>query len=237
MSTQTQSGVTQVCVSLCQANREQIGPQTVWRAVLVGRPPSARSHPARLLTQKERNHSRTRPQVLGRGGAPFSPSLIGRSLARHLCPSLDPHPLLPLPIPIPIPTLPESHNRYRDPRWKSNSINQIIARHSAGIPTSRLHANEAGRGCGEGKVCVCVLLKGEVGRRGAARQRPVCCAAHRSALLSASRVSIHNFKKRWSMLPVNSSLHLFFSSLTHICTRANQVFPRLLFLTTAGPAR
>lgn len=82
-------------------------------------------------------------------------SLIGRTvpqLARHLCPHRTPPPS-PL-----ILAVPKSHTRFRDPRWKSNSINQIIAQHAVGIPTSRLHANEAGRGCGKAGegVCVCV---------------------------------------------------------------------------------
>lgn len=88
-------------------------------------------------------------------------SLIGRTLprlARCLCPHRSP---VSLPSQEPLPTLlllhppppslfQKSRNRLRDPRWKSNSINQIIAQHAVGIPTSPLHANEAGKGCGKG---------------------------------------------------------------------------------------
>lgn len=116
-------------------------------------------------------------------------SLIGRTLpqlARHLCPRRTPPPS-PL-----ILAVPKSHTRFRDPRWKSNSINQIIAQHAVGIPTSRLHANEAGRGCGKAGEGVCVLgarfahsaitpeacwrgnEKTGWGRGGVGRQRPVC---------------------------------------------------------------
>lgn len=78
----------------------------------------------------------------------YSHSLIGRNgpeLASHLCPRRTP-PRLPL-----ILCVPKSQSRFKDPHWKSNSINQIITQRSAGIPMSWLSANDAGRGCRKGE--------------------------------------------------------------------------------------
>ena len=76
----------------------------------------------------------------------LSHSLIGKTLP-HFCQAAPfPNP----PPPPPFLTAPKGLARFRDPRWKSNSINQIMARRTVGIPTSRLHANEAGGVCGEG---------------------------------------------------------------------------------------
>lgn len=72
------------------------------------------------------------------------------------------------------------------PRWKSNSINQIIAEATVGIPKSWLHANEGRKrmweGGGERKRCVFVRVRNKVSHpeaywregRGAAKQRPIC---------------------------------------------------------------
>lgn len=113
---------------------------------------------------------RSRPRSSsGVRGKRCDQSLIGRAVPQ---PARRLHPLPCIPFSL----FQKSHPGFRDPRCKSNSINQIIAQHAAGIPTSRLHANEAGRGCGKK---VCERRKGNERReRGGGgrecRQRPMC---------------------------------------------------------------
>lgn len=59
-----------------------------------------------------------------------------------------------------LPTLLKSHPHFRDPRWESNSINQIIAAHTVGIPTRlRMVMRQEGCGKGEDEEKVCMLGK------------------------------------------------------------------------------
>lgn len=119
------------------------------RRLLALPPRSPSCHPAPSTRDGECDHSHVQPHVFR--GKRFFSGLIVRTLlqlAKHPCPHRSNR-----PPPLPPSLFQKSHSHFRDPRWKSNSINQIIAQCAVGIPTSLLHANEAGRGCGgEGGV-------------------------------------------------------------------------------------
>lgn len=132
-----------------------------------------------------------KPQVLEGNG-------VSRTKLMKLCPS-PPDILAPRKTPpcLHLLLLPKSHNHFRE----SDSINQIIAQHTVGIPTSLLHANEARRGWGK-RVCTWVrnevstqhdhrrsLLWGEVRKwEGAGSRKPSSNhtrVGHRSAHLTS----------------------------------------------------
>lgn len=149
---------------------------------------------------------------------------------------------LPRPIPPSSPVLiaPKSHTHFKDPRWKSNSINQTIAQHTVGIPMSRPLANEVGRGCGEGLVCVCFCMcaiitleacwrgneKAGWGRAGAGSQRLFTPLIHcpRSTHLSISCLYASTFV-HFQMLVVYGWHHIFFLN----CNPATVVRTRCYF--------
>lgn len=97
--------------------------------------------------------------------------------------------------------------RLRDPRWKTNSVNQIAAERAAGTPMSRLHVSGAGRGCGEGVV--------DEGVRWCVRiapppHRPVC-SSHSPLLPAGLLASVFPVCVRPPLLRSECGSILFFS--------------------------